>query len=40
VDEVVWHTQINHAGSNSVAKLMGLEAEKLAIRVPYLVFVS
>ena len=40
LDEVVRHTQIDHACSNGVAELMGLKAEELAIRVSYLVFVS
>src|SRR5258708_21504843 len=40
LDDVVGHTQINHARSDRVTELMGLKAEELAIRVSYFMVVS
>src|SRR5258705_12934482 len=39
LNDVVGHTQIDHARSDCVAELMGLKTEELAIRVSYFMVV-
>ena len=40
LDDVVGHTQVDHARSDRVAELMGLKAKELAIRTSYFMVVS